>query len=253
MEFRCSVCQYTSFIKGNITKHIQKTSPCGEGVREVVTVFVDIKCDNCNKSFMTKKNLKYHVDNNVCGVRNTTSVVAAAVNAAVSAVSADFAKQIEQLKEEVKKTKPIVNNYNIVVHNYYNTDLSVLKDEDYINLIEEAENYQLIPRFVKLLHFSIKFPQNHNICISNCTRNNKHVKLINDGVWQLTDKETQINNLIAEKEDNINEWVTGPGSKYPDTAEKFNDYLELKTEEDIKIIKQDIELVLYNGSKIINQ
>ncbi len=260
MEFACSICGYTSSKKVNVAKHINKKNPCGDGVRQIVQVPTEIVCQHCNKNFKLQKSLKYHIDNNVCGIRNTsvTHVVTANVVAPNVVPNVDLVKQILELTEKVnklesEKAKPTtVNNY-FTVNNYYNTDLSVLKDEDYINLIGEAEIYQLIPRFIKLLHFSSKFPQNHNICISNYTRNNKHVKLINDGVWQLTDKETQINNLIIEKEDNINEWVTGPGSRYPDTAEKFNDYIESKTEEDIKIIKQDIELLLYNGSKIINQ
>ncbi len=257
MEFACSICNYTSPLKTNVLRHIKKPVHCGQGERKIIEIAVDILCEHCNRTFTLRKNLKSHIDNNVCGIRNinvTTNVVAPNI----VPPNIDLAKQIEELKEEVhklklEKAKPsTVNNY-FTVNNYYNTDLSVLKDEDFINLIEDSENYQLVPRFVKLLHFNSKFPQNHNICISNSTRNNKHVKFIEDGVWQLANKETQINNLIIEKEDNINEWVTGPGSKYPDTAEKFNDYLELKTDEDVKIIKQDIELLLYNGSKLINQ
>ncbi len=258
MEFKCSVCNYTSYKKANVARHIIKTVLCGEGIRQIIVIPGETNCTRCNRSFKTKQNLDDHINNNICGIRNFTTRTEPTVN------TVDLSKKIDELTEEVKKLQlekaaPMIinnnnnNNYTFIVHNYYNTDLSMLTDEDYKKIIDEYEGYQMIPEFTKLVHFNVKFPQNHNICITNYTRNNKHVKVIKDGIWQLTNKDTQINNLAIEKESNLNEWVSGPGAKYTETAEKFNDYMETKNEEDDKIVKEELELILYNGGKMINQ
>ncbi len=92
-EFACSICGYKSFIKGNVKRHITKTDPCGEGIREIVTsvskTSPQFSCKFCNLTFTTKQSLEYHIDNNVC--KKTKSV------------NVSLLKEIEELKKKTEE------------------------------------------------------------------------------------------------------------------------------------------------------
>jgi hypothetical protein len=60
MEFYCSLCEYKSYFKVAVQRHITKQKPCKFGTREIIEVPIDIKCDNCNKNFSTVSNLSEH-------------------------------------------------------------------------------------------------------------------------------------------------------------------------------------------------
>ena len=56
-EFGCSVCGYVSSKKQNIIKHFNRKNSCGDGIREILIIPIEIKCKFCNKNFSTKQNL----------------------------------------------------------------------------------------------------------------------------------------------------------------------------------------------------
>jgi hypothetical protein len=69
MEFGCSVCEYVSCKKENVTRHISKIKICGPGKREVVEIPVDIKCKWCNKDFSSHTSMIRH-EKNSCKYKN---------------------------------------------------------------------------------------------------------------------------------------------------------------------------------------
>jgi hypothetical protein len=60
MEFRCSVCNYTSEYKKSIERHFENKAKCGDGKPELIEVPIEIKCESCNKLFTTKYNMRKH-------------------------------------------------------------------------------------------------------------------------------------------------------------------------------------------------
>jgi hypothetical protein len=64
MEFGCSICEYTSFVKRDVQRHINRKKSCGIGIKTIIEIPIEIKCEHCNKCFSTKANLKDHMDNN---------------------------------------------------------------------------------------------------------------------------------------------------------------------------------------------
>ncbi len=71
MEFGCSVCEYTSPKKENITRHINKLKICGIGIREIVEIPIEIVCECCSKKFSTSTSLLKHSKNNCSKRRNS--------------------------------------------------------------------------------------------------------------------------------------------------------------------------------------
>ena len=94
MEFKCSICEYTSSQKIHVVRHFNKVKSCGPGIKEIIEIPTEIKCKYCNKNYSTQKNLKEHQKNN-CKNRDIVML-----------------KEINDLKEKVKQFKKQLINAN---------------------------------------------------------------------------------------------------------------------------------------------
>lgn len=243
MEFKCSVCDYSSHERKNVSRHINKRKSCGQGLKEIIEIQIEIKCKYCNKNFSTAKTLTFHIKNN-CSFKDDA-----------------LKEKIQKLEEENKQLKEFTKNvtinndnriYNIMVVNYDDTKIDIISDKTYNRIIRDAESHQLIPRLIKEVHFNPDIPENHNIYISNRNKNNKHLQVYRDNHWEITDKDTEIDNLISDKDTLLGDWISEKGEKYPETVEKFNEYLDQKYDEDVsKLIKEEVELILYNNRHLV--
>ena len=245
-EYGCSICEFTSSKKQHVIRHINRKKSCGPGIKEIIEIPIEIVCKFCNKKFSCSTSLNYHIKNR-CKYRDGIKD-----------------EEIKKLKEEnklLKESKKVtINNdnstktYNIfIVNNYEDTDISKLTDKIYNKIIKDTEAHQIIPRLIKEIHFDPKVPENHNIVLSNRNKNNKHLQIYRNKHWEITDKNTEIANLVSDKETNLSDWVAEKGEKYPEAQEKFNEYIEQKYDdaELLKLIKEEVELVLYNNRHMI--
>jgi hypothetical protein len=242
MEFSCSICEYTSKKKSSVHRHINKKISCGIGKKEIIEIPIEMECEYCNKKFNTMSSLSRH-KKSFCKKINI--------------ILEEENKKLKEKIIELEKSKSnTTNNYiqNIIIlNNYENTNLEKITDKLYNRLINDSDAYQLIPKLIKEIHFNKDTPENHNVYLSNRTKNNKYLNVYNDGRWQLANKETEIENIISDKETNLSDWIDEKGGKYPEAAERFNEYLEQKYEPDVaKLIKEEVELALYNGRHMIN-
>jgi len=250
MEFGCSVCGYTSAKKDHVVRHVNNKKSCGPGTKKVVEIPADIKCEYCDKDFTTHKTLEYHMKNS-CKHKDRA-----------------LKDQIAKLKEELKEARNVtihnnsvkqdnsVNTVNIIiVNNYEDTSLEKLTDKIFNKIIKDSEEvYKLIPNLIKHVHFNPNIPENHNVYLSNRNKNNRHVQVFRNGHWEIEDKNTEIANLINDKETNLSDWVAEKGAKYPEAKEIYDEYMDQKFEDDtIKLVKDQVELVLYNGKNIIGR
>ena len=247
-EYGCSVCNYRSNIKKNVQRHIDKKLSCGKGDKTIKEIKIDIKCEFCNKNFSSITSQKYHIKN--------------------TCKNKDSAKdeEIRKLREENKllketatsNTTHITNitnaNFIIVVNDYENTNLDKLTDKTLYKIITDSDEiHKIIPRLIKEVHFNPNVPENHNIYISNRNKNNKFLRVFRNGHWEIENKIYEIDNLINDKETNLSDWVAEKGEKYPDAKERYDEYLDQKhdNEETLKMVREEVELILYNGGKLI--
>ena len=245
MEFGCSVCEYTSSQKINVIRHINKVKSCGHGFKEIIEIPVEIKCEYCEKNFSTKKNLKEHQKNSC---KSKVEILEKQLKEA-------NAKICELEKKPTTTINHTINNntIHIYINNYEDTSLEKLTDKTYNKIIKDStEVYHIIPRLIKEIHFNPTIPENHNIVLSNRNKNNKHLQVYRNNHWEIEKKDTEIENLITDKETNLSDWVAQKGSKYPEALEKFTEYLEQKYDDDVsKLVKEEVELVLYNNRHMI--
>ena len=178
---------------------------------------INVNCEYCNKDFNTTTSLKRHQKDH-CNKKDKI-----------------LKEEIKKLKEENKLLKQAQSvtidnstNYIIVVNNYENTSLDKLTDKDYNRIINGSdEPYQIIPNFIKYVHFNDKIPENNNIRLSNRNKNNKHVEVYRDNHWQIMDKNAEIGNLIADKETNISDWII---EKEPSIPKQYRSTMSTTTQ-----------------------
>jgi hypothetical protein len=241
-EFSCSVCQYTSSLRENVNRHINKKKSCGPGIKEIIEIPIEIKCKYCGKKFSSIPNLKNHLKK-TCKHKDDA-----------------LKERIKELEKELKESRQVTNNttnnnntinINIIVNNYEDTSLDKLTDKIYNKIIKNSEEvYKIIPNFIKEVHFNT--PENRNVYLSNRNKNNRHLQVYRNGHWEIENKNTEIDNLINDRETNLKDWVDEKGEKYPGALEKFTEYLEQKFDDDTaKLIKEEVELILYNNRHIV--
>jgi hypothetical protein len=243
-EFACSGCDYISNNKTNVERHINRKISCGPGKKEIIEIPKDIICKYCDKKYATVTSLKNHM-RYYCKQREI-----------------QLELENEKLKQKIKElelNQKIVNNnntfndnrtFNIIILNYEETKTE-LSDKTYNNLLSDTESvHQIIPSLIRTIHFDPKMPENHNIYIKN--KNNKYMHMFKNNQWELVNKESEIDNIINDKETMLSDWADQKGDKYPEAVERFNEYLGQKNEEEIsKLMKEEVELMLYNNRHII--
>ncbi len=253
MEFGCSICEYTSKQKKDVIRHINKKRSCGPGEKEIIKIPIDIKCEFCDKNFSSVQNLKYHQKHNC---KHKDKIIEEEMRR--------LKEENKKLKEEKIETKNVTinnnnnnnnNTFNIFIVNYEDTKFDKLTDKTYSKIIGDSdEAYQIIPRLIREVHFNPNIPENHNVFISNRNKNNKHLQVFRNGHWEIENKMSEIDNIINDKETNLSDWVAEKGEKYPEALEKFNEYIEQKYDEEVsKLVKDQVELVLYNNRFMINK
>jgi len=122
MEFGCSVCEYTSSKKENVVRHINRKIACGKGLREIIEIPIEIKCQYCEKKFSTYVSLKGHEKHN-CSKKDKLKDV-----------------KIKELEEKTKelerqlKEKPTTINQTIEVPQEKRNSMYLLQEREFFNL-----------------------------------------------------------------------------------------------------------------------
>lgn len=257
MEFSCSVCGHTSPKKNNITRHIQKKTPCGVGTRTVVEISVNIVCKYCDKKFSTAGNLSKHLENN-CKYKDQVQVL----------MMEGKIKQLENELREVKQqatvntvttnkittNKVTTNKVTVIVNEYLSTSFDKITDKMMDDVIRNSkELYHIVPELMRLIHCNPDIPENLNIAITNRSQNNEYINVFNNQHWEVTDKNTEINLLICDKEIFMDDWVNERGETYPEAKEKYKKYCEQKNKDkDMhERIMHEVERILYNNKHIV--
>ena len=230
----------------------------GKGLAKLGKVY---NCIYCNKEFKHSSSKSTH-EKHRCKIKKeeenyeNLQKLVKLLNEQLKEKDKIITKKDKQISELIKKTginigtQNIQNNIKILAYN--KTDMTHLKDKDYIKFLSHS-NF-CIPHMIKKLHFDPKKPENHNIYISNLKNN--FIMVYNDDQWNIKDRNEVITDMIEDNtnilEDKIEDWLE-KGTQYPQIMKKFNRYLE-KKENDIVLdkIKQEIKFILYNNRNVVN-
>ena len=223
-------------------------------------------CKYCDKQFSRIDNLNRHYK--TCKEKKKTDEASHHMEELVKFLNEKIEKRDRQLEEKSKQIDELIKkaginigtqniqqniNQNIKILAYDNTDLSHLKNKDYLKCLKRS-NF-CIPHLIEKIHFNPEKPENHNIYISNLKNN--YVMIYNGEKWMINDRDESIQNLIDDKESiieqKLEEWIEN-GKNYPDIMKKFNRYLEKKENDTVlNKIKNEIKLMLFNNRDIVSK
>ena len=223
-------------------------------------------CKYCEKNYSTNSNLCKHLKK--CKEKKKTDEASHHMEELVKLLNEKIEKRDRQLEEKNKQIDELIKkaginigtqniqqniNQNIKILAYDNTDLSHLKNKDYLKCLKRS-NF-CIPHLIEKIHFNPEKPENHNIYISNLKNN--YVMIYNGEKWMINDRDESIQNLIDDKESiieqKLEEWIEN-GKNYPDIMKKFNRYLEKKENDTVlNKIKNEIKLMLFNNRDIVSK
>lgn len=275
MEFACSLCTYKSSQKIDVYRHISKIKQCRLGDKHIVTLYIDVLCDLCGCSFVNTRALKHHqktsckisaLEKEIMDLKtannNITNIINVNNNTTDNNITdndttdndndtTDNINIYINIKNNINDTSSSINSAFYI--NYYDEkNLTKLTDEDFYNIMKESDElYKIIPRLVNDIHFNPKIPQNHNIYNPTASSNGKHIRVYRNDTWEIVDKHEEIENLIRDKEINLNDWFEKGDIKCRKFLKRYKEYVAWSKEEDnLNIVKKTIEYMLYNKKNI---
>ena len=162
-------------------------------------------------------------------------------------------KQLKELSSKCSVTNNIgtINNNKTIVNitlPYNKTNHEFLTDKDYTRCINRM--IMSVPNLIKRIHFNPQHPENHNIYINDMSRN---LIMVYDGSqWNVQNQKDTIDRLINDHDFLLDEWVECGAEQYPDAMEKFKDYVELRSKNEVEEkIKDEVRYILYNNKDLV--
>ena len=268
-EYNCDACNYVTNVKSNYTKHL-KTGKHAKNQEKLKknsrknTIdsrkTQEFSCKYCGKPFKHMQSMYHHIkytckhnkDEDLKELVRLMNLQMEQQNSQLMKKDEQIerqSKQIEKLMEKLKVpnvTNNIIQNNNIQLLSYKDTDTSHLTDKDYINSIKQVTF--CVKDMIERIHFNPTKPENMNIYISNMK--DKYLMVYEDGNWNLKNKVYEIDSLYQSKEMMIEEWLDEGQHKYPELQDKFVQYLNNKeNDETMNMVKEEIKLMMYNNKK----
>ena len=177
-------------------------------------------CEHCNRSYTRKDNLTRHLKR--CKVKlnaeenknqlEDLKKLVDLLNLQMKEQNKQLKQKDKQISELMKKvgvnigtqnniTNNVQNNIKILAYN--KTDLSHLKDKDYMKFLNH--NCFCVPHMIKQIHFDPEKPENHNIYISNIKNN--YVMAYDGNKWNIKDRNEVIDDMLESGDDITGEVV----------------------------------------------
>ena len=176
----------------------------------------------------------------------------------------ELRKQVEMLLQQ--SDKKTTNNSNIknqnnietqniiVVNSFGNENIEHLTDQIICKLIQYSP-FKCVPELIKKIHFDPEHPENHNIKLTNKKLN--YAEIVKDNKWITTNKKKVIDDVIQNSYNILdNSYSDNKDSISDKQQERFDNFQEKYENEDDTIhrsMKEDVDLVLINGTNEVHK
>ena len=195
------------------------------------------ECEYCKRVFTRKDNLNKHKKGR-CSKLNT-------LERQIEELKENYEAKILHMEEEknalykhidklLEKVGDTNITQNVVVNCYGKEDLSHINNGFKSALLKIP--YGMIPKMIEEVHFSMKCPQNNNICVPN--KKEPYVKIFSDHKWVYKDRKSTIKELVDTNYNRIDEYYQHEGNTILDESQQKR-YLEFKLTE--PKTKEDVE------------
>ena len=220
-------------------------------------VSAPFSCKYCQQNFKFKQSMYKHIKYS-CTKNKTEDLteLVRLLNLQLESKDKQLEKQGKQIETQSKQIDKLmgkleingsfnttINNVNINLLNYADTDTSHLTDSDYKKCIKQV--YNCVMKMIETVHFNPNKPENMNVYISNIK--SKHIMMYKENKWILVNKE-ELESIYEDKERLIENWIEE--NKDPELIEKFNKYLKID-ESKLKGVYDEIKLMMVNNKNLI--
>ena len=265
--YMCVLCRKLFQRKANLDYHTNK-KVCG-GYNLYNAYNNPYKCRLCEKSFTTPQSLCRHA-NHTCKIKKQNDKDKEAILNRLMLLEQSSKKEITQLKKENEELKrevekisnntKMINNINngtivngtlnnIILVGYGKEDMTKLSKQELLKVLQTGFKSAL--NLTQAVHFNPRFPEYHNIYISNMK--DKYAMMFDGNDWTLTTKDVLINQIYEDKknyiEENIDAFLDSLTASRKNSLERWLETDE--NDEKIKNIKEHIKLLLYNKKKMV--
>tara|TARA_Y100001970_G_scaffold244313_1_gene310333 strand:+ start:32 stop:1012 length:981 start_codon:yes stop_codon:yes gene_type:complete len=279
-KYFCKCCNYDAKVKSSFDKHLKtkkhieainshpKVTPKSPQSHPKVTIETSKNndenyiCKYCYTSFKYKQGMYRHIKY-TCKKNKDEDLkeLVKLMNEKIENIKTEMKqkdKEIEKRDKQITKlskklqinnignncnNKITNNNVNINLNSYHETDLSLLKNEDYIECIKKCRNCVL--KAIEKVHFNPEYPQNMNVCLSNIKEN--YILLYENGKWLLKDRNDTLLRIYEDKEEILNDYIEE--NKGHELINFFNKYIDMKDgdEQFMKRVIKDVKIMMYNN------
>jgi len=206
----------------------------------------NFKCGNCNKYFRRKQNLEYHNSINACKKRTKQCKYCKKLFTTSNSMYRHTKHSCKIKKQLLIENKQQDNKIKLV--KYGEEDMILLNDQIILDILKKGNDSIL--DLIEKLHFNPKYPEYHNIYITNMRDN--YAYKYNGDEWKLTIKEDLIDCIYNDKIDYIRENINRythllTDKQITNLNNLINDDIGIKK---IKKIKEHIKLLLYNSKSM---
>ena len=216
-------------------------------------------CKYCQQKFKFKQSMYKHIKYS-CTKNKTEDLteLVRLLNLQLESKDKQLEKQDRQIETQSKQIEKLmgkleingsfnttINNVNINLLNYDDTDISHLTHKDYEKCIKQV--YNCVIKLIEKIHFNPEKPENMNLYISNIK--SKHIMMYKDNKWILTNN-SELEYIYGDKDNLIKTWIEENNIKDPEILEKFNKYLNMD-ESKLKEVYHDINLLMFNNKHLI--
>ena len=245
-KYKCPGCTYESPFKDHVKRHMNNTNRCSVDVNlTIVELPSTVVCEKCNKDF----------DNEIAKVKHMKKCN-------------ELAKENKILKQKIKDleskmgstTNSGTTNTNIgtqtnigsVNSTHITINLTPYNDpnmEGMLPYIEAAlrKTFLSVPNLIESIHFNKKYPENHNICITN--RRTNDAKVFDGRRWKTIDKGI----LLTEMLDTVEREITSHAEEKGDVKFiKEYDSAKRRGKDSDKELKTIIHNVLFDNNGMVN-
>ena len=261
VDYTCKVCCKSFKQKGHYTYHIDNK----------VCLNKPHKCKYCGKGFSTSNNMYRHI-RTVCSMKDDDSKS----DDTDDMDKIDILKKFSEMEERMKRlenenkilksgnTGKSINNGTIVNGDINNTinnnitvnvvpfgkeDLSKINKNDLLKVFRSGFNSAL--QLTETTHFNPKYPEYHNVYISNMK--NKYAMTYDGNDWALVMKDELIDKMYNKKrdyiEDNMDDFYN---SLMPSQINALHRWLNVDDDHHyVQKVKNDMKLMLYNKRKMV--
>ena len=266
--YKCEKCKFVTENKKDYQKHLKTKKHLrnvGELDTNVIypkctqnvpfdTISEDVfECDFCNATFKHKSG-KYRHQNINCKAKKSQIAIIEQMRTEMREQEERHSEQMKELMRitEIALSKPSggnrncnnTTNNNIIIHAYGKEDISFLKDNDFLQMLNSSGTS--VQTLVKKIHFNEEHPENKNVKITN--KKQPYAKVYNGDKWLLKDKKETISDLVEDKMNLLDsKFDVLQDEMTPFKQERHIDFHENTTDEMLDDIKKEVELCVMNG------